>query len=439
MTPARDPRTPARAEAHRVLTEVSRGRRLDRALAVLDRPDAEPAAVRRLAEGVVRWRGRIDHLLGRHVRRGLASVHPELLDILRLGTHEVLHEPRTPDYAAVSEAVDAARGRMGAGPARFANAVLRKVAATGLDPAAFPDPVRRPAAYLATWGSHPAGLVERWVRTYGVESATALIDANNRPAPLFLRPVCSAHSGLGTVLEEMGVEGEPVPFGLPNLRLGPVRDLAVLLRRTQAIIQDPAATAVTAFLPDLSEWALDLCAAPGGKAVGLWCRGASAVVAADRSRSRLRLLRDTAARLGAPLHAIQADAAQPVVAAAPVVLLDAPCTGTGTLRRHPDARWRWSARRLQTLTGLQDALLDGAAAATAPGGLLVYSTCSLEPEENGECVDRFLARWPDFSLNTGEPAPGELQDPRGRLLVRPWTTGFDGAFAARLRRRARAH
>jgi 16S rRNA (cytosine967-C5)-methyltransferase len=179
----------------------------------------------------------------------------------------------------------------------------------------------------------------------------------------------------------------------------------------------------------------DLCAAPGGKSLEL-TRTASLVIAADRSESRLERLLDNRDRLEAPnLRVIVGDARQPAVREVDAVLIDVPCTGTGTFRRHPDARWRLKVSDLSVMAALQAAIMRAAARVVKPGGLLIYSTCSLEPEENDAQVEDFLARNPDWEL---EPPPESAVPPetidRGFLRVLPQIHGTDGAFAARLRR-----
>jgi 16S rRNA (cytosine967-C5)-methyltransferase len=179
----------------------------------------------------------------------------------------------------------------------------------------------------------------------------------------------------------------------------------------------------------------DVCAAPGGKALEL-SRVASAVYAGDRSERRLRRLVANTTRVQAPnVFPLVADAAEPALAPVDAVLLDAPCTGTGTFRRHPDARWRLKISDVVVMAALQREILHSAASIVRPGGLLIYSTCSLEPEENDMQVDAFLATHPEFTL---EPPPaGAVPDAaldEGRLRISPHRHGVDGAFAARLRR-----
>jgi 16S rRNA (cytosine967-C5)-methyltransferase len=199
-------------------------------------------------------------------------------------------------------------------------------------------------------------------------------------------------------------------------------------------VQDPAHALVAAFAePPAGAAVYDACAAPGGKSLALG-RVAGTVVSADRRRDRVRRLSENLARAGSGReHVIVADAAAPAVAAADLVLLDAPCLGTGTFARHPDARWRASAAALDALVLRQRRLLDGAAAAVRPGGWLVYATCSLEPEENSDQVDAFLARHPGFSRDPGSMDLSYLT-PAGDLEILPFRHGMDGAYAARLRR-----
>ena len=181
------------------------------------------------------------------------------------------------------------------------------------------------------------------------------------------------------------------------------------IRSIPSVVQDPAAAAVVDYVGDrFIGPVLDACAAPGGKAIGLAARVPEArpFVAADLSRQRLDRLREPVSRLGLDVCLLQADARAPALGRASTVLLDAPCTGTGVLRRRPDARWRLEQGKLDSLVALQRELLDAAAGLLEPGGLLVYATCSLEPEENEEQVEGFLARNPGFRRERPEPDVG---------------------------------
>jgi len=206
-----------------------------------------------------------------------------------------------------------------------------------------------------------------------------------------------------------------------------------------SLVQDPAAALVVSYAdPAPDARIVDLCAAPGGKAVALAARG-NRVLAGDRSIERLSLVRENVTRLreqGGTVRVsmVQADALAPPVGRTDMLLLDVPCTGTGTLRRNPDIRWRLTPDRLDEMVALQRRILLACADVVPSGGLLVYATCSLEPEENERQIEAFVASHPDFQVESGKGVDGEFLDERGYLYVIPQAFGFDGAFAARLRR-----
>jgi 16S rRNA (cytosine967-C5)-methyltransferase len=279
--------------------------------------------------------------------------------------------------------------------------------------------------------------VSRW----GVAETQKLLEANNREAPLVARPYHIVREQLEAMFETAGVHVDEAPLVRDSILLSsPVSSLTELGPFRQGLfhLQDPASTLVTQYAAIPSGVTVaDLCAAPGGKSVEL-SRSAGLVASSDLSFSRLQRVIENIKRLEIPtMHAYVADARMPAIRPVDVVLVDAPCTGTGTFRRHPDARWRLRVSDLAVMSSLQRAVLSGAAQVVKPGGLLVYSTCSLEPEENDEQIERFLAENPDFQLEP--PAAGVVPSSvldGGMLRVLPQRHGTDGAFAARLRRAA---
>jgi 16S rRNA (cytosine967-C5)-methyltransferase len=387
-----------------------------------------------LAYGTTRLRGRLDHLLERFVPRGLHKTDSVLVEILRLGAYQLVVLGGVPDYAAVSEAVGQARAARGARAAGFVNAVLRRVAAEGATPEAFPSRDEDPVGFLSAWGSHPRWLVERWLGQWSFEEALRLVEADNRKPDHYLTPVGTSTSELLQALVGAGIEGQAIDGGGCSVRLpagvSPAQALACAPR---AVVQDPAAALVAAYA-DVSRGTIvaDLCAAPGGKALAL--RAGARVVASDRSETRLRMVAENADRTNRSLDLVVADARKPAVRGVDVVLLDVPCTGTGTLARHPDARWRLSPESVEKMVEIQGAMLDGATSALNVGGLLVYSTCSLEPEENELMIGRFLDRHAEFVMDPSDTVDARYLDGTGCLRVTPQTSGFDGAFAARMRR-----
>ena len=261
---------------------------------------------------------------------------------------------------------------------------------------------------------------------------------NNAEAPVVIRPFGIVREQLEAMLEASGVEVEDAPLARDSIGISGGISLTDLgaFRQGLFFVQDPGSTLVTMYAAVPADSVIaDLCAAPGGKALEL-SRGARAVLASDRSSQRLVRLLENRARLEATnLFIAVADARAPAIREADAVLVDVPCTGTGTFRRHPDARWRLKVSDLSVMAALQATILRAAANVVKPGGLLIYSTCSLEPEENEMQVESFLKQNPDWKLEP-PPAgtvPADAID-GGYLRVLPQVHGTDGAFAARLRR-----
>jgi 16S rRNA (cytosine967-C5)-methyltransferase len=417
------------------------GRAFDDSVRTL--PDRERAWLRELVFGTFRLRGRIDFLLAGLSSRPLARVDPDVLDVLRLGAYQLL-EMSVPSYAAVSQSVELGRRASGRSAGGFINGVLQSLR-RGNGVPTFPGFDEDATSHLTTWGSHPEWLVRRWIDRYGSGGARALVAANNERPELYIRVLGDVAASVQR-LHDAGIEVEPVPHAPRAFRLVG-GDVPSALTAAPLIVQDPAAGLVATYAAvPAGAVVVDVAAAPGGKALAIAHDEAGSpalVMAVDLSMERLGRLVDNVRRLGGPepagfgrtpVRVLVADGRAPAVKAADVVLLDAPCTGTGTLRRHPDGRWRIGPRDLQTLATLQTELLDAAATITAPGGLLVYSTCSLEPEENEDQVDAFLNRHAGFSLESGPVLTGGVRDERGLLRVLPHEHGWDGAFAARLRR-----
>ncbi len=379
-----------------------------------------------LVYGTIRLRGRLDHLLDLHLRQGIGSLSEPLLRVLRLGAYQLLQMGSVPGYAAVSQTVDQARGVAGDGGARLANGVLRSLAREGGGEDRFPGFAEDPVGHLSTWGSHPRWLVARWVTRYGADLARQIVEAGNQVPPLYLAPVGMGEEEALRRLARAGIQGVPGPEGTGTIHLSPGSSPAEALAAVPSIVQDPAAAAVVEWVGDVAgKHVADLCAAPGGKGIGMAGRGAK-LFAADPGRGRLRRMGEALDRLGLPKRLVVARGEAPPFREAEVVLVDVPCTGTGTLARHPDARWKLDPGAPALLARVQEGILEGAAKVVAPGGLLVYSTCTLEPEENEERVEAFLQAHREFIV---EPGTSEF------LRLLPEAGRWDGAFAARLRKR----
>jgi 16S rRNA (cytosine967-C5)-methyltransferase len=429
--------TEPRRIAAEACADLRRGERLDPAFEAraghLDARDRR--WLQELLYGMLRRRSLIDAHLDARVRGGLARLDADLIDLLRLGAYQLLHMGSVPAYAAIAQTVELAKERHGLGASKLANAVLRRLdrERESLEIGEPADPV----AALAMRHSHPRWLVARWVSRWGAEETERLLIANNQEAPVVLRPYGVVREQLEAMLDEAGVATADAPLVRDSLQLAGGASLTELGAYRQGLffVQDPAATLVARYASVApGSTVADLCAAPGGKALEL--ARTTRVIAADRSFSRILRLRANARRVDASgCLPVVADARHPAIRPVDAVLIDAPCTGTGTFRRHPDARWRLKVSDLAVMAALQRAILRAAAAAVAPGGLLIYATCSLEPEENDAQVEAFLAEHAEWQL---EPPPEGAVPPAvldaGRLRVLPQRHGADGAFAARLRR-----
>jgi 16S rRNA (cytosine967-C5)-methyltransferase len=373
--------------------------------------------------------------MGPYVHRGLRAVDPPVRELLRIGAYQVLYLDGVPPYAAVSETVAQARHVAGARASGFVNAVLRRVVEGGADPDRFPGFDEDPVGHLSTWGSHPRWLVERWLDRWSAEAVRRLVEANNTRPPVHLVPLEATPSEAVEHLRTVGIPAEEVGGGSRCVRLGAGAIVPEALTAAgPAIVQDPAANFVSLFADvPTGTMVADLCASPGGKFLALPAARLR-IIAADRSESRIHVMRENARRVGRAIACVVADALHPPLTESGAVLLDVPCTGTGTLARHPDARWRLRPEDVAKMAGLQSRMLDAAAEVVAPGGLLVYSTCSLEPEENAEQISAFLGRRTDYVLAPTDAVPAEVRNETGCLEVTPQEHGFDGSYAARMRR-----
>ncbi len=354
----------------------------------------DAALATELTLGVLRWQRLLDFLLARHLDTLLARLDLEVLLALRLGLYQLRSLTRIPARAAVNESVELVKWARKSSAAGLVNAVLRRAAAAEpLEPLLPPN--LPPAERLGISGSHPTWLVARWLETLGEARTTALLDWNNRPP----RITCAVHHPRAEAsLRQAGLSVEPGRLLRSALavRGGNPADTAAF-RRGWISIQDEASHLV-ALLVNIQpgQSVLDLCAAPGGK-TALLAQAASPgarVVAADLHPHRLRAMKMHLERVGATqVQRLAFDGTAPIPLAAHFdrILVDAPCSGTGTLSRNPEIRWRLRPDDLADFHGRQAKLLSNALELLAPRGRLVYSTCSLEPEENELVVAEVLA------------------------------------------------
>ena len=386
--------------------------------------------------GVLRWRNQLDFVLAAHSNRPLKKIDDVPLTALRMGLYQLRFLSRVPERAAVDESVRLAHAFGASWSASFVNAVLRKALSQPDEPR-LPQPQDDPLDYLTTTLSHPKWLARRYLDRLGIEDAQARCRCQNEPPPVHVRvaPPLSLEDARAS-LEADGVMSEPASLAPRALRIvgGKLRESS-LYREGRLCIQDAGAQLVTTLLDVSSgDVVIDVCAAPGGKATALAEQARDGYVLALESRHRRTgLTRALAMRLGRKnVLPVTADGTRlPVARSFQRILVDVPCTSLGTLRRNPDIKWRVEEYDLTSRhRALQRQLLNAAAEKLAPGGRLVYATCSSEPEENQGVVTAFLADEPEFRL---VPSP-VLATSEGFFETRPERDDTDAHFAAILTR-----
>ncbi len=393
--------------------------------------------------GVLRWRGSLDWVLAHHASRPLRELDPAVLLALRIGLYQIRHLDRVPERAAVDESVRLAEAYGAARGKGLVNAVLRSVLRKpGLPP--FPEKEEDNAGYLAFALSHPRWLAERYLQRLGLGRAEARCAAQNRTPPIHLR--VSARISVERAREALareGVETEKVREAPRCLRVLSGALAESSLPRDGLVFPQDAGSQLVPLLLQVrrADRVLDVCAAPGGKTTAMSeLASEGSVIAIDRRRRRVRLLREIAARLQSEnVHPVVADGRSlPFETRFTRILLDVPCSGVGTLRRNPDVKWRVEASDLEPLAALQLELLRSASRLLTEDGRLVYATCSSEPEENEQVVERFLSESPGFHRAEAAPSLPEparhLSDADGFFRTSPEENDMDGYFAAILTR-----
>jgi len=439
------PISPAREIAYNVLCRVDSGRSFavdllhDSQVASLGEPDQRLAM--ELVMGVLRWRGELDFQIQQLSGKVMKYFDPEVKTILRLGIYQICFLEKIPKSAAVNESVELAKAARKRSAAGLVNAVLRKCqpsARRAEKEEADHEFVEGALRSLPDW------LRERWDRHFGTKALGSLALSSVAVPPITLRVTGPKREEVQEELRRGGIKTRLGLFSAQALIVesGYVHNCAAL-REERVVIQDEASQLVAALLsPKPGERVLDLCAAPGMKTRQLaTALGSGHLIACDRSAKRLRMM----ARLtrgsipdGVNLNLVRLDAARqlPFGRRFDRILLDAPCSGTGTLARNPEIKWRLQPGDLDRLAAVQTQLFRNALEVLEPGGRLVYATCSLEPEENEQIVDAVLERIPGFRLRTREelasefPALTALFDTRGYFRSRPDLHGMDGFFAA---------
>jgi 16S rRNA (cytosine967-C5)-methyltransferase len=445
MSSSTDTVSSSRSIALDHLERVSKDEAFVERLEAEDADDRTRRQARELVAGVTRQQRWLDFVLAEAYNDDYDSMEPRLREILRLGLYEMLFQS-TPTRAIVHQYVELAKQTLRPGAGDLVNAILRTI---DRDREYIPTPdTGDEAADLAVRYSHPTWMVRRWLARFGTEETTELLEWNNR-RPMYsvrVNPLRTSRDDVATWLDEHDVIFTDSPYLDDHFRLRRLQPLVQedLLDDGHVAVQDESAGLVVRLLdPQPGETILDGCAAPGGKTMAIAARmqGEGTILAVDTNEDRLGLVAEAAATHGVA-EMVTTEAADLREVAdrddpprADRVLLDVPCSGLGVLAKRADLRWQREPDDIQELMALQDELLDAAATLVAPDGLLLYSTCTIEPEENEDRIAAFLDRHDDFSLESAEGhVPDEVVTDDGFLTTLPHRHRTDGAFAVRLRR-----
>ncbi|MFO7569514.1 MAG: 16S rRNA (cytosine(967)-C(5))-methyltransferase RsmB [Smithellaceae bacterium] len=400
-----------------------------------------------LVYGVLRMQGHLDWIISQLYRGDYIRMEENVKNILRTGLYQLKFSDRLPEFAVVDEAVKIAK-RINQGAGGLVNAVLRSyLRNTGA--ISFPPIEKHAAQHIATFHSHPLWLVQIWFDIYGPEETLKLCQANNDLPPLTLRvnTLKTARAPLEEKLRAEEFSCEATTFSPDGIRL---KDPPRAVQKTSFFkdgyvrLQDEAAQMI-AYLadPKSGDRVLDVCAGSGGKSSHLAAlmQNQGQVVSLDRDTDKIAQLKKDALRMGASIiNARQADLYKPLSAEFvnyfDHVLVDAPCSGTGTLRRNPEIKWRLTAAEMKAFPKAQKIILENASRAVKKDGRLIYATCSVLPSENDDVIRQFLAANPQFTVESKPAAiPEALTDRRGFLRTYPHRHNTDGFFGAILRRR----
>lgn len=424
---------PGRAKPDELLEKYLRQFELER---------RERALATHIVSGTIKWRRKIDYVIRSLSRKGRV-VSPITLNALRLSLYQLMFLDRVPAYSATNEGVNLVKKYGHKQEANYVNAVLRRFLRER-DSIAFPDLDKDPVRHISTVWSHPPWLIRRWLDRYSIDETIKLARANNRIPDLGLR-VNLLRTSLDELMEVLRADGvQIVSWGFADLPHLYVRGLSSV-DETQAYtdgliqIQDAASSLIGKVVsPDEGAYVVDLCSAPGGKATHLYeiTRGNATVVASDVSMERLRKVKLNADRLGhhAMLFAVS-DARKAAFRNLDFVLVDAPCTGLGVLARRWDLRWTKRESDIRRMATLQIEILNSAIDVARKGGIVVYSTCSIEPDENEKVVEAVMSKRSDVRLaDISHFVPSEVVYRNRMMLTLPHVHNVDGMFAARLER-----
>ncbi len=436
-----------RGTAVKILNRIERSdayldRLIDSELRANEMNELDKGLMNEIVTGVVRWRAKVDWVLTGFFHGNFTKAETNIKNALRVALYQILFLDKVPHSAAVNESVEFIKRLRGQKVADLVNAVLRNIL-RNLENIRYPDVGENQIQHLAVVQSHPQWVVKRWVQRFGFDEAKRLLEANNTRPDLSLRVnrLKIDFNFFLSKLEELQVQfarSEYLDFFVRVKHMAGI-GASEMFRQGFFVVQDESAgLAVRLLDPQPGERIIDLCAAPGGKTtyIGELMRNSGEIIAVDRYETRLNLVKNACQRLAiANAHFVVADATEMAIPPADKVLVDAPCSGLGVLSKKPDSKWRREIEDLDDLCELQRKIMDNAAALVKPGGVIVYSTCTTEPEENLDGIRLFLERHSEFAIDPASQfVDARLVHPEGFVETFPHRHAMDGSFSIRLRK-----
>lgn len=436
-----------RTRALQILVEIEEmGAYANLALQAMgDFPPRDAGLITELVNGTTRMRLALDRMLSAYVRKGLDDLTIPIRNNLRMGAYQLCYMDRIPPHAAIDEAVKLAHRYGHSGVAKLTNAVLRRLQREG-QTVSIPPLETDPVQHLSLSESLPSWLIAFWIQAYGLEQAIMLAKGSNQPNPLTLRvnTLKTSRDSFLAEIQAAGLDAVASPILSESIRFPKSVALSKLPGFAEGLwyVQGEAAMLASKMLdPQPGETIADVGAAPGGKTTNLAAlmKNQGEILAIDSHGGRLELVKENVQRLGIGIvKLLNQEGAAPYGKQVDRVLVDAPCSGLGVLYRKADLRWRITPEQLKALPAEQLGLLDHAANSLKPGGVLVYATCTINPEENEEVVKRFLETHPDFQPGNLEPFLPEgwrAEAKNGMIQLVPGRHGVEGFFLARMERK----
>jgi 16S rRNA (cytosine967-C5)-methyltransferase len=402
--------------------------------------DLDKRFLTELTHGVVRWKTRLDFIIEQFCKNKFAMQDPNIRNAMRVALYQILFLSKIPHAAAVNEAVEFVKKIRGQKAANLVNAVLRNII-RNLNKLPTPDHETDPVQYLSIMYSHPSWMVKRWVDRYGLYETEQLLSANNERPTIVVRAntLKTTADELVKLFEERNIRNTRSKYLENFIKVGHLSGIynLDLFEKGYFSVQDESSGLVVKLLdPKPGETVIDLCSAPGGKTtfIGELMKNQGKIIAVDKYEHRLNLVKQSCERLGVEnVEFIPKDALEVDVEPADKVLVDAPCSGLGVIQKKPDIKWQRELSDIRNLAKTQIELLEKASKLVKNGGVIVYSTCTIEPEENIEVVKEFLSKHPEFKIDDARNyLPSDIVNGEGCMETYPHKHDMDGGFAVRL-------